>query len=118
MSTASRCLVVALLLAVPSIGLAQTYSPTVTMSVTAPDGQSHELTARDSSTATLKTKDGTEYLFRPTVVDEPFTKVTVAIFTADSTALGEVQVVKGASAVDSKTKPAFKIAVKAIELKK
>ena len=96
----------------------QTYSPAVTMAVTAPDGQNQTVTARDSSTATVKLKDGSEYLFRPTVLDEPFSKVTIAIFTADSTPLGEVQVVKGKPAVDSKTRPAFKIAVTSIELKK
>jgi hypothetical protein len=97
---------------------AQTYSPTVTISVTAPDGQTQDIAARDSSVATLKTKDGTEYQFRPTVIDEPFSKVTIAIFKADSTPIGEVQVVKGKPAVDSKTTPAFKVAVKSIELKK
>jgi hypothetical protein len=96
----------------------QTYAPLVTMSVTTPDGQTQDVTAAESSTATLKLKDGSEYLLRPTVLDEPFSKVTVAIFKSDSTPVGEVQVVKGKPAVDSKTTPAFKIAVKGIELKK
>lgn len=96
----------------------QTYSPIVAMAVTTPDGQTLDVTARDSSTATVKLKDGSEYLLRPTVVDEPFSKVTIAIFKSDSTPVGEVQVVKGKPAVDSKTKPAFKIAVKSIELMK
>lgn len=97
---------------------AQTYSPAVTMTITAPDGTSHEVVAHDSNVGRLKLKDGSEFQFRPTVHDEPFSKVTVGIFTADSTLLGEVQLVKGAAAIDSKTKPAFKIAVKAIELPK
>ena len=97
---------------------AQTYAPTVTMAVTAADGQTQTVTARDSATATMKLKDGSEYLFRPTVLDEPFSKVNVAIFKLDSTPLGEVQVVKGKPAVDSKTHPAFKIEVKSIELRK
>ena len=96
----------------------QTYAPAVTMAVTTPDGQTQELIARESSTATLKLRDGSEYLLRPTVLDEPFSKVTIAIFRSDSTPLGEVQVVKGKPAVDSKTTPAFKIAVKSIELQK
>ena len=87
------------------------------MSVTTPDGQTQELSARDSSTAILKLKDGSTYELRPTVHDEPFSKVTIAIF-KDSSPLGEVQVVKGKPAVDSKTTPAFKIAIKSIELKK
>ncbi|MBY0495081.1 MAG: hypothetical protein K2Y23_12795 [Cyanobacteria bacterium] len=96
----------------------QTYSPYVTMTVTAPDGQSQDVVARDSNVGVLKLKDGTEYQIRATVVDEPFSKVNVAIFKSDSTPVGEVQVVKGKPAVDSKTTPSFKIAVKSIELKK
>lgn len=104
-----------------SIAHAQTYAPVVTMSVTGPDGQAKQVAARDSNVATLQLKDGTTYEFRPTVLDEPFTKVNVAIFKAPTaseptTLVGEVQVTKGAAAVDSKTKPAFKIAVQNIEL--
>lgn len=97
---------------------AQTYSPTVTMTVTAPDGSTQDVVARDSNVGTMKLKDGSEYQFRPTVMDEPFTKVTIAIFKADSTLVGEVQAVKGAAAVTTKTTPAFKIAIKSIELAK
>lgn len=96
----------------------QTYAPTVAMTVIAPDGQTHEVSARDSNLATIKLKDGSEYLLRPTVIDEPFTKATIAIFKSDSTPLGEVQVMKGGPAVTSKTTPAFKVAIKSIELKK
>ena len=98
--------------------LAQTYSPIVTMTVTAPDGTTQEVAARESGVGTLKLKDGTEYLFRPTVQDEPFSKVTIAIFKSDSTSVGEVQVTKGATAVATKTTRSFKIAVKSIELQK
>lgn len=97
---------------------AQTYSPVVTMAITAPDGSTQDVVARDSSVGTMKLKDGNEYQFRPTVLDEPFSKVTVGIFKADSTPLGEVQATRGAAAVSSKTTPSFKIAVKSIELKK
>jgi hypothetical protein len=97
---------------------AQTYAPYVTMTVTTSDGQTQDVVARESGVGTLKMKDGTEYQFRATVVDEPFSKVNVAIFTADSTPVGEVQVIKGKPAVDSKTTPAFKIAIKSIELQK
>ena len=96
----------------------QTYAPTVTMNITAPDGTTQDVIARESSIGRLKLKDSSEYQFRPTVQDEPFSKVTVAIFTADSTPVGDVQVTKGAAAVTSKTTPSFKIAVKSIELKK
>jgi hypothetical protein len=106
------------LLAVPALTRAQTYSPTVTMAVTAPDGTTQDVVARDSAVGTLKLKDGSEYQFRPTVIDEPFSKVTVAIFKADSTPVGEVQAAKGAAPVTSKTTPSFKIAIKSIELLK
>ena len=96
----------------------QTYAPTVTMTVTGPDGQAQDVVARDSSVSVLKLKDGSEYQFRPTVIDEPFTRATVAIFKSDSTPVGEVQVTKGAPAVTTKTTPSFKIAIKSIELKK
>jgi predicted 3-demethylubiquinone-9 3-methyltransferase (glyoxalase superfamily) len=95
-----------------------TYAPTVTMTVTTPDGQTQDVVAKESNVGWLKLKNGTEYQFRPTVMDEPFSKVTVAIFTADSTPVGEVQAVKGKPAVDSKTTPSFKIAIKSIELDK
>jgi hypothetical protein len=99
---------------------AQTYAPWVTMTVTTPDGETIERTARDSSVATVTLKDGTAYELRPTIHDEPFSKVTIAIFKAATpahatTLVGEVQITKGAKAVDSKTKPNFKIAVTRIE---
>ena len=96
---------------------AQTYAPIVTLTITAPDGQTQDVVAKDSNAGTLKLKDGTEYMFAVTVVDEPFSKVNVQIV-KDWERLGEVQVVKGKPAVDSKTKPAFKIAIKSIDLKK
>ena len=113
-----RFLLALAIISVATISSAQTYSPTVTMTITAPDGTTQDVIARESNVGTLKLKDGSEYQFRPTVQDEPFSKVTVAIFKADSTPIGEVQVTKGAAAVTSKTAPSFKIAVKSIELKK
>jgi hypothetical protein len=118
MKAAVRILFILAMISAATISNAQTYSPTVTMTITAPDGTTQDVVARDSSVGTLKLKDGSEYQFRPTVQDEPFTKVTVAIFKADSTPVGEVQATKGAAAVTSKTTPSFKIAVKSIELKK
>jgi hypothetical protein len=118
MKAVVRLLVAVAFASAASISSAQTYAPTVTMTVTAADGTTQDVVARDSSVGTLKLKDGSEYQFRPTVHDEPFSKVTVAIFKADSTPVGEVQVTKGAAAVTTKTTPSFKIAVKSIELKK
>jgi len=112
----SAALIFTMLAVTPSNS--QTYAPTVTMAVTTPDGQTQDVVAKESNVGILKLKDGTEYQFRPTVLDEPFSKVTVAIFKADSSPVGEVQATKGAPAVTSKTTPSFKIAIKSIELKK
>jgi hypothetical protein len=51
------------------------------MSVTTPDGRTHELTAAESGLATLTLKDGTEYGFRPTIQDSsPWNRIVVTIF--------------------------------------
>ena len=99
---------------------AQTYAPWVTMRITTPDGDTLERTARDSSVTTVTLKDGTVYELRPTIHDEPFSKVTIAIFKAATTAeptvsIGEVEVTKGRAPVDAKTTPNFKIAVPKID---
>ncbi len=109
----------ALLLCPPALS-AQTYAPLVTMRVTTPDGGSQEISARESSVSTLTLKDGTVYEFRPTIHDEPFNKVTVSIFkaataTESTTSVAEVQAAKGGPAVDSKSKPNFKVAIVNIE---
>jgi len=90
------------------------------MRITTPDGDTLERTAGDSSVTTVTLKDGTVYELRPTIHDEPFSKVTVAIFKAATTAeatvpIGEVQVTKGGAPVDAKTKPNFKIAIPKID---
>lgn len=113
-------LAVALLAAPPAPSDAQTYAPWVTFSITTPDGETVERTARESSVATITLKDGTTYELRPTILDEPFTKVNVAIFkaataTESTTMVGELQIVKGARPVESKTTPRFKIAVSRID---
>ena len=115
-----RALLLAALLCFPPAISAQTYAPLVTMRVTTPDGASHDLSARESSVATLTLKDGTVYEFRPTIVDEPFSKVTVSIFkaataTASTTSVGEVEAIKGRPAVESKSQPNFKVAIVNIE---
>ena len=115
MMTRSTLLLAALLCYPPSIS-AQTYAPLVTMRVTTPDGTSHDLSARESSVATLTLKDGGVYEFRPTIHDEPFSKVTVSIFkaataTASTMSVGEVEAIKGRPAVESKSQPKFKIAI-------
>ena len=107
-------LVVAMLSAVAA---AQAYAPIVTMVVTMPDGRTQELTAAESSLATLTLKDGTEYGFRPTIQDSaPWNRIVVTIFrsatTSEPTAvLGEIEVRRGGPAMDSKTNPSFKVSV-------
>jgi hypothetical protein len=96
---------------------ADIYAPTVTMTVTLPNGKTQELSARESDVAPLKLDNGTEYGFRPTILDaKPWNQVMVTIFKAataqaPSQQLGEVEVKTGGPAVTSKTNPAFKIAV-------
>ena len=114
------CVLTLAVAAAQAIPSAQTYAPWVTMRITTPDGDTVERTARDSSVTSVTLKDGTIYELRPTIHDEPFSKVTIAIFKAASSSeptalVGEVQVTKGGSAVDAKTKPNFKIAVQSID---
>lgn len=120
MSRTLLCTVLFAFLAAPAMASAQTYAPWVTMRITTPDGETLERSARESSVATVTLKDGTTYELRPTIHDEPFSKVTIAIFKAatasePTTMVGEVQVTKGRAAVESKTKPNFKIAVPKID---
>jgi hypothetical protein len=89
----------------------------VTMNVTLPDGKSQELTAHESRVATVKLADGTEYGFRPTILDSsPWNRIVITIFkmptsTESTKVVGETEVKRGAAAVASKTTPAFKLAV-------
>ena len=107
---------VAVLLA-GAMAAAQGYAPVVTMSVTTPDGRTHELTADESGLATLTLKDGREYGFRPTIQDSsPWNRIVVTIFrsataSAPTTVLGEVELRRGGPVVDSKTNPSFKVSV-------
>jgi hypothetical protein len=93
------------------------YAPMVTMTVTLPDGKTQTLEARESDSVSVKVANGTEYKFRPALVDaKPWTQVVVTIFKAATAQapdqmLGEVQVKTGSPAVASKTSPVFKIAV-------
>lgn len=110
----------ALMLSAPAFVSAQTYAPVVTMRVTAPDGTTQEISARESAVATLTLKDGTVYEFRPTIHDEPFSKVTVSIFKAATTtdagaSVGELHATKGGPAVDAKSKPNVRVAILNIE---
>jgi ABC-type glycerol-3-phosphate transport system substrate-binding protein len=117
-------LAVCAVLAASAAAQAQTHSPLVTMKIVTADGQSHELTARDSSVATFKTKDGTEYEARPTVIDSsPFNRVTIAVFKSATakeatTLLGEGEAKAGGPAVTLKTKPAFTVSVTKVDAPK
>ena len=108
---------VALVLLVAGLVRAQSGAPIVTMRVTLADGHVEELTAPESGLATLRTADGTEYGFRPTIQDSaPWTRIVVTIFKmatahAATTTLGELEVKTNGPAAASKTTPSFKIAV-------
>ncbi len=107
-------LVLLSLSAVSSVALsAQAYAPMVHMTVTLPDGQSQELSAPESGLAQATLKDGTEYGFRPTMLDDRGSTTVVTIFkmSPSPAEIGAVEVKLGATAVASKTSPAFKIAV-------
>jgi hypothetical protein len=112
--------VVALGAAFSLVGRAQAHHPIVTMSVTPQGGQATTLTAPDSGVATLKMKDGTEIGFRPTIQDSrPWNQITITIVRMPTEKqptqeLGRVDVKKGASPVESKTTPAFRIAVTSV----
>lgn len=122
MTRTSVVLLASALLVLPAIGRAQTYSPIVSMTITLPDGSTQDVSVRESGVATFKAKDGTEYQVRPTVHDEPFTTAMVALFKAPTSSdagslIAEVSVKKGGAAVTTKSQPAFKVAIKNIELK-
>jgi hypothetical protein len=100
-----------------TVAAAQSPAPVVTMSVTSPDGGTHELTAPESGLATLALNDNAEYAFRPTIQDSmPWNRIVVTIFKTATTksptqVLGEVELKRGGPAVESKTNPSFKVAV-------
>jgi hypothetical protein len=112
-----RGLWAALIVALTGASLGAQPNPVVTMKVTLPDGQTKELIAPESGLATAALQDGTEYGFRPTIQDSmPWNRIVVTIFRTPTTTtptqvVGEVEVKKGAAAVESKTTPSFKIAV-------
>jgi len=120
MMTRSAVVLLATILSAPSLLSAQTYSPVVTMRVTTPDGTTQDISARESAVARVTLKDGSVYEFRPTVLDEPFSKVTVSIFRAATSTepvagVAELQATKGGPTVDAKSKPNFKVAILNIE---
>jgi hypothetical protein len=100
-----------------TVAAAQSPAPVVTMSVTSPDGRTHELTAPESGLATLALNDNAEYAFRPTIQDSmPWNRIVVTIFKTATTksptqVLGEVELKRGGPAIESKTNPSFKVAV-------
>jgi hypothetical protein len=108
----------AIVLMTSTIVSAQAYAPLVTMSVTTADGQTQDLTAHESGLASLRARDGAEYAFRPTIQDStPWNRVVVTIFktgraNVPTQVLGEIELKKGGPAIESKTNPSFKIAVR------
>jgi hypothetical protein len=120
MMTRTAFVLFAVMLSAPGFVSAQTYAPVVTMRVTMPDGTTQEISARESGVAAVTLKDGSVYELRPTIHDEPFSKVTVSIFkaataTESTVSVGELQATKGGPAVDSRSKPNFRVAIMNIE---
>lgn len=95
-------------------------NPLVKMSVTTPDGQTKEVSAPESGMATVTLKDGTEIGVRPTILDsKPWTRVVVTFFKQPTTThsteeIGAIEVKTGGPAAQTKTSPAFKVAVTSV----
>lgn len=112
-----RLLFALLFVLITRFSAAQPDAPVVTISVTMPDGRTQELTASESGLATLQLKDGTEFAFRPTIQDSsPWNRIVVTIFrtattSAPATVLGEIELMRGGAAVQSKTNPSFNVSV-------
>jgi hypothetical protein len=87
------------------------------MTVTAADGTTQQLTAPESGLAKLTLKDGTEIGVRPTILDSrPWSRVELTFFRMPTSAraaeeIGSVEVKTGAPVTQTKTSPAFKVAV-------
>jgi len=88
-------------------------SPSVSLSITPPDGHTTQLMTHESGLATV-TVGGREYGFRPTMHDDLGSRMTITIFDLGSKTepvreIGEVDVKGGAGPVASKTTPGFKV---------
>lgn len=112
-SLATAVLFCLVTLTLTSPAAAQAYAPVVMMSVTAPDGQVHQISAPESGLAVVTTRDGAEYGFRPTMQDDAGTQTVITIFRMQPSPsqLDAVTVKRGASPVATKSAPAFKVAV-------
>jgi len=95
----------------------QSPNPIVRMTVIAADGTTHQLTAPESGLAKMTLKDGTEIGVRPTILDSrPWARVELTFFRMPTSAhaaeeIGSVEVKTGAPVTQTKTSPAFKVAV-------
>ena len=88
-------------------------SPGVSLSITLPDGQTRQVSTHESGLATV-TVAGHEYGFRPTMLDDLGTRMTITIFDLGSKTepvreIGMIDVKGGGAPVASKTTPAFKV---------
>jgi hypothetical protein len=95
-------------------------NPVVAMSVTLPDGHSTEVSAPESGLAEVTLADGTKVGVRPTIQDSrPWNRVVVTFFRMPTTAhaseeMGSVEARTGGPAVQAKTTPALKVAIKSV----
>ena len=107
----------ALALLVSAAGAAQDGRPIVMMTITAPGEKPLEVQAPESGLATVKVKGG-EFGFRPMIQDsKPWNRVVVTVFKMDPTTepIGQIEVKTGDPAIESKTKPNFRIAVTSVK---
>jgi len=95
-------------------------NPRVTMTVTLPDGKTSQVVAAESALGEVTLGDGTVIGVRPTILDsKPWSHVVVTFFKMPTNShsteeLGSVEVRTGGAAVQAKTTPALKVAVKAV----
>jgi len=65
----------------PVVDMPMVNMPMVNMHVVLPNGEMRQVSAPESGLAVVALADGTEYGFRPTILDsQPFHRVTVTIF--------------------------------------
>jgi hypothetical protein len=94
-----------------AMAAAQAQAPVVTMSITTPDGRTHELTAAESGLATRHSKmvrsTGSVPRFRTVRpgIESSSTIFRSATASAPTTVLGEIELRRGGPAVNSKTNP-------------
>lgn len=111
------CAFITSLLLTSTAAFSQPYAPVVTMSVTGPDGRLHELTAPESGLAhgdvegRHRIRLSSNHSGQLAVEPDCGNRFQMATADAPTASLGEVDLQRGGPAVESKTRPAFRVAV-------